>query len=90
MHLKTLYNKLNVIANELGIKIIRGKGNFKGGSCVIKEESVIVINSNKPFEDRIKNLALGLLEFDLSKIEIDSKIKKFFDEYKYIEVKDEK
>ena len=35
MHLKTLYNKLNIIANELGIKIIRGKGNFKGGSCVI-------------------------------------------------------
>ena len=46
MHLKTLYNKLNIIANELGIKIIRGKGNFKGGSCVIKEESTIVINSN--------------------------------------------
>ena len=49
-----------------------------------------MINSNKPFEDRIKNLALGLLEFDLSKKEIDSKIKNFFDEYKYIEVKDEK
>ena len=72
MHLKKLYNKLNIIANELGVKIIHGKGNFKGGSCVIKEESVIVINSNKPFEDRIKNLALGLLEFDLSSIEIDS------------------
>jgi hypothetical protein len=90
MHLKTLYNKLNIIANKLGVKIIRGKGNFKGGSCVIKEKSVIVINSNKPFEDRIKNLALGLLEFDLSSIEIDLKIKKFLDEYKYIEVKNEK
>ena len=90
MHLKTLYNKLNIIANELGIKIIRGKGNFKGGSCVIKEESTIVINSNNPFEDRIKNLALGLLEFDLSSVEIDSTIKKFLDEYKYIEVKNEK
>ena len=90
MHLKKLYNKLNIIANALGVKIIHGKGNFKGGSCVIKEESVIVINSNKPFEDRIKNLALGLLEFDLSSIEIDSKIKKFLDEYKYIEVKNEK
>ena len=49
-----------------------------------------MINSNKPFEDRIKNLALGLLEFDLSSVEIDSKIKKFLDEYKYIEVKNEK
>ena len=87
MKAKTIYRKLSVIANRLGVKIIRGKGNFKGGSCVIKEESVIVINSNKPFEDRVKNLALGLLEFDLDKIDIDLKIKNIIDDYKYIEVK---
>jgi len=87
MKAKTIYRKLSVIADRLGVKIIRGKGNFKGGSCVIKEESVIVINSNKPFEDRVKNLALGLLEFNLDKIDIDLKIKNIIDDYKYIEVK---
>lgn len=87
MKAKTIYRKLTLVADRLGVKIIRGKGNFKGGSCVIKEESVIVINSNKPFEDRVKNLALGLLEFDLDKIDIDLKIKNIIDDYKYIEVK---
>ncbi len=89
MKAKTIYRKLTLVADRLGVKIIRGKGNFKGGSCVIKEESVIVINSNKPFEDRVKNLALGLLEFDLDKIDIDLKIKNIIDDYKYIEVKNE-
>ena len=87
MKAKTIYRKLTLVADRLGVKIIRGKGNFKGGSCVIKEESVIVINSNKPFEDRVKNLALGLLEFNLDKIDIDLKIKNIIDDYKYIEVK---
>ena len=90
MNPKTIYNKLNLIADKLNIKIIKGKGNFKGGCCVIKEEAVIVINKNKPFEERVRNLALGLLEFNLDEIQIDSKIKNLIDDYKYAEVKYER
>ena len=90
MHPKTIYNKLNLIADKLNIKIIKGKGNFKGGCCVIKEEAVIVVNQNKPFEERVRNLALGLLEFDLDKVQIDSKIKNLIDDYKYTEVRYER
>ena len=71
-----------LLADQLNIKIIKGKGNFKGGSCIIKEESIIVINKNKPFEDCIKNLALSLLEFNLSNIEIDSNIQSMLNQYK--------
>ena len=90
MHPKTIYNKLNLLADKLNIKIIKGKGNFKGGCCVIKEEAVIVVNQNKPFEERVRNLALGLLEFDLDKVQIDSKIKNLIDDYKYTEVRYER
>ena len=90
MNPKTIYNKLNLIADKLNIKIIKGKGNFKGGCCVIKEEAVIVINKNKPFEERVRNLALGLLEFNLDEVQIDSKIKNLIDDYKYAEVKYER
>ena len=87
MKAKTIYRKLSVIADRLGVKIIRGKGNFKGGSCVIKEESVIVINSNKPFEDRVKNLALGLLEI-IKSIEIGDFffLENFIKEFKLLPV----
>ena len=78
----TIYQEFEKLAESLEIKIIQGKGNFKGGSCVIKEESIIVINKNKPFEDCIKNLALSLLEFNLSNIEIDSNIQSMLNQYK--------
>ena len=82
MKAKSIYKKLSLLADQLNIKIIKGKGNFKGGSCVIKEESIIVINKNKPFEDCVKNLALSLLEFNLSNIEIDSNIRSMLNKYK--------
>ena len=84
MKIKTIYKKLNDIANQLNIKIIKGKGNFKGGSCVYKEENIIVLNHNKPIEERVRNLAFSLLEFDIDKIEIDNNIKKILDDYQYI------
>ncbi len=85
MTAKQIYSHLCSIAEQLQIKIIKGKGNFKGGSCLVKEESIIVINHNQPFEGRIRNLALSLLECDLTKIKIDQKIKKILNNIKYEE-----
>ena len=78
---KKIYEKLLLISDELNIKIIKGKGNFKGGNCVYKEENIIVLNHNKPIEVRLKNLALSLLEFDLDSIDIDNKMKQILDDY---------
>ena len=84
MKIKYIYKKLNDIANQLNIKIIKGKGNFKGGSCVYKEENIIVLNHNKPIEDRVRNLAFSLLEFNLNTLDIESKIEQILKEYEYI------
>ena len=83
MSSKQIYNELCLIAEELEIKVIKGKGNFKGGSCLVKEESIIVINHNQPFEGRIRNLALSLLEFDLNKVQMNKKIKSLLTNIKY-------
>jgi len=79
---KKIYNELCLIAEQLEIKIIKGKGNFKGGSCLVKEESIIVINHNQPFEGRIRSLALSLLEFNLNKIQINKTIQKILNNTK--------
>ena len=79
---KKIYNELCLIAEQLEIKIIKGKGNFKGGSCLLKEESIIVINHNQPFEGRIRSLALSLLEFNLNKIQINKTIQKILNNTK--------
>ena len=85
MSSKQIYENLCLIAKELKIKVIKGKGNFKGGSCLVKEESIIVINHNQPFEGRIRNLALSLLEFNLDKINMNKKIKQILTNIKYEE-----
>jgi len=82
---KKIYNELCLIAEQLEIKIIKGKGNFKGGSCLVKEESIIVINHNQPFEGRIRSLALSLLEFNLNKIQINKTIQKILNNIKHEE-----
>jgi|TARA_B100001540_G_C15592381_1_gene544661 hypothetical protein len=89
MSSKQIYDKLCLIAEELKIKVIKGKGNFKGGSCLVKEESIIVINHNQPFEGRIRNLALSLLEFNLDKIKMNKKIKQILTNIKYEEESNE-
>ena len=81
MNQKIFYENLIILSKKLNIKIIKGKGNFKGGSCLYKEENTIVLNHNKPLEVRLKHLASSLLEFDMDTIEIDDKMKQLLEDY---------
>tara|TARA_B100000073_G_scaffold280391_1_gene240983 strand:- start:72 stop:335 length:264 start_codon:yes stop_codon:yes gene_type:complete len=81
MNQKKFYEDLIILSKKLNIKIIKGKGNFIGGSCLYKEENTIVLNHNKPLEVRLKHLALSLLEFDMDTIEIDDKMKQLLEDY---------
>ena len=64
----TIYQEFEKLAESLEVKIIQGKGNFKGGYCLLEKEKVIVINKLKPLEQRIKALALAFSQFDISNI----------------------
>jgi len=44
---KELLDEFHALAEKLDVKIMRGKGDFSGGSCVVNEERVIVINNMK-------------------------------------------
>ena len=73
---KTIYNHLCLIAEQLQIQVVKGKGNFKGGACLLKKKSMIVLNHNQPFEVRVKQLALCLLDCDLSNIQINKAVQR--------------
>jgi len=45
------------LAERLNIKLVQDKGDFSGGSCLVKEEKFIVVNKRKPLEHRLKILA---------------------------------
>ena len=38
------------LADRLNIKLVQDKGDFAGGSCLIREENFIVVNKRKPLE----------------------------------------
>ena len=64
----TIYQEFEKLAETLEVKIIQGKGNFKGGYCLLEKEKVIVINKLKPLEQRIKSLARAFSRLDISNI----------------------
>ncbi len=65
---ETLLKHFEDLSERLGIKVLRGKGDFQGGSCVVKKENVVVLNSIKPIEQRLRVLAQGIMQKDLSDI----------------------
>jgi len=54
---KDLLEEFHSLAEKLDITIMKGKGDFSGGSCTVNNEKVIVINNSKPIEQRLNTLA---------------------------------
>jgi len=63
-----LYTEFEQLGERLGVKILKGKGDFVGGACVIHDETVILVNKMKPLEQRLKTLASSFLEYALDDI----------------------
>ena len=68
MKKEKLYAEFEGLGQRLGVKIIKGNGNFSGGICVVKDETVIVVNKMKPIEHRLKILATRFLDYNLDDI----------------------
>ena len=73
---------------QLSDKSIRGGipilfpicGDFQGGSCVLNEETVIVVNNTKPMEHRLKVLAESFLEFNLDDVYMVPALRAYIDD----------
>ena len=77
---KELLDEFHVLAEKLDVKIMRGKGDFSGGSCVVNEERVIVINNMKPIEQRLNTLASCFKDYDLKGLYILPALRKFIND----------
>ena len=56
-----IYQEYEQLAEQMDIKIIVGKGQFNGGICILEDDQVIVLNKQKPIEQKIKNSLEGVL-----------------------------
>lgn len=63
-----LLEEFNLLAEKLDIKIMKGKGDFSGGSCTVNNKKVIVINNGKPIEQRLNVLANCFKNYNLDSL----------------------
>ena len=77
MKKEALYNEFENLAIRLGLRIIRGKGDFNGGPCIINNEKVIVVNKIKPIEQRLQVLATSFNQINLDEIYIVPALRAF-------------
>ena len=75
-----LYIEFEELGRRLGLKILKGKGDFSGGTCTVNNETVIVINKMKPMEQRLRTLAISFLEFNLDEIYMVPALRAYIEE----------
>jgi hypothetical protein len=61
-----IFEYLLELAERMGIRIVKGKGDFHGGGCRIRQDKVIVINKIKPIEYQSRTIVEGLSNYGLS------------------------
>ena len=79
MRSSQIYQEYEQLAEQMDIKFIVGKGQFNGGICILEDAQVIVLNKQKPIEQKIKKLTQIFSELDLSNIYIKPIIRELID-----------
>ena len=75
-----LYTEFEQLGQRLGLKILKGKGDFSGGTCTVNNKTVIVINKMKPMEQRLRTLATSFLEYNLDEIYMVPALRAYIEE----------
>jgi hypothetical protein len=75
-----LFEQFEKLAEKFELRIIQGKGDFYGGSCIIKQDKVIVVNKMMPIEQRLRVLAQEFSSLNLNSIYIVPALRDFIDE----------
>lgn len=81
-----LYTEFEELGQRLGLKILKGKGDFSGGTCIVNSETVIVINKMKPMEQRLRTLATSFLEYNLDEIYIVPALRAYIEESRLLDL----
>tara|TARA_B110001454_G_C12543617_1_gene360489 strand:+ start:361 stop:603 length:243 start_codon:yes stop_codon:yes gene_type:complete len=77
---KKIYVELKEVFDKIGYKVILDNGNFNSGYCILEDDKVIVINKNKPYENRVRVLSEILSSIKLDNIYIKPYIRELIKE----------
>tara|TARA_X000001036_G_scaffold146202_1_gene139040 strand:- start:254 stop:496 length:243 start_codon:yes stop_codon:yes gene_type:complete len=77
---KKIYIELKEVFDKIGYKVILDNGNFNSGYCILEDDKVIVINKNKPYENRVRVLSEILSSIKLDDIYLKPYIRELIKE----------
>ena len=77
-----IIEEFEILSSQLGFKVIHGRGSFSGDSCIVEENKYIVLNKNKPIEQKIKLFAQVFAKIDLSNIYLKPAIRELVNQAK--------
>ena len=80
MKTKNLLLELEQLVEQLGYSIRKEKGTFRGDSCVMEGDKLVVINKKKPEQQQVGLLARVLMDKDLQDIYIKPVIRRKLEE----------
>lgn len=70
MKTNQLIEELEELVGQLGYRIRKERGSFRGSSCVLEGDKIVVLNKNHPVEFNIGVLVKLLAEKDLNDVYI--------------------
>lgn len=70
MKTNQLIEELEELVGQLGYRIRKERGSFRGSSCVLEGDKIVVLNKNHPVEFNIGVLVKFLAEKDLNDVYI--------------------
>ena len=80
MNTNKIFEYLMELAERMGFRVVKGKGDFSGGGCRVNEDKVIVINKISPLEYQSKTIAEGLANHGLADHYLIPAVRKYIEE----------
>ena len=74
-----LLTELEEVVEKLGYRIRKERGRFKGDSCVLEGDRIVMLNRNHPAEFNVGMLSRFLYEQDLNSMHIKPAVRKELD-----------
>lgn len=76
MKTQTLVHALEDATEQLGVRVRREKGNFRGGLCKVGTERVVMLNKRQPPEQHVTILAESLRNLPIDTIFLKPAVRK--------------
>ncbi len=75
-----LFHQFEELSERLGLRLVEDQGSFTGGSCLVRNETCIVVNKHRPIEQKLRVLATAFGEIDLSSVYVVPSLRAYIEE----------